>query len=64
MEIVEPIRFFAGLALFLVGLLLLWQARGTRGFNQKKQAGVLALAAGVIVTAIGLGLFDFESLFG
>jgi hypothetical protein len=56
MEIVEPVRFFAGLALLLVGVALLWQARGTRGFNQKKQAGVMALGAAAILGGLGLGL--------
>jgi len=63
--IVEPVRFFAGIALLLVGAVLLWQARGTLGFNQKRQTGALALIAAAILCALGLGYLDFGGgLFG
>ena len=64
MEIVEPIRFIAGLALLAIGLLMLWQARGTRGFNQHRQAGMVALAGGGLLVALGLGYIQISGLFG
>lgn len=65
MEIVEPVRFFAGIALFAVGLVFLWQGRGTRGFNQKKQTAMVAMIGAAILAALGLGYIEFgEGLFG
>jgi hypothetical protein len=48
----------------LVGLAFLWQARGTRGFNQKRQTGVIALGGGGLLVALGLGWLDFGGLLG
>ena len=59
MEIVEPLKLFAGGVLLLVGILFLWQAQGTRGFSQKKQAGALALIGARLLAAVGLGYLDF-----
>jgi len=64
MEIVEPIRFIAGLALLVVALLVLWNARDTRGFNQHRQAGTVALAGGGLLVALGLGYVQISGLFG
>jgi hypothetical protein len=64
MTIVEPARFIAGLVFLLVGLAFLWQARGTRGFNQRRQTGVVALGGGGVLVALGLGWLDFGSLLG
>jgi cytochrome c biogenesis protein CcdA len=59
MEIVEPIRFGVGIVLLIVGAAFLWQARGTRGFGQKRQTGAVMLAGGALLVALGLGLIDF-----
>lgn len=59
MDIAEPIRFFAGIALLLVAAVLLWRARGTSGFNQKRQAGMLALAGGGLLVTLGLGYISW-----
>ena len=58
MTIVDTTKFGIGIAFVLVGAVLLWSARGGRGFNQKKQAGALALLAGAVFLAIGLGYLD------
>ena len=64
MEIAEPIRFVAGLALLAVGVAFLWNARGTRGFNQHRQAAMVALAGGGLLVALGLGYIQIIGLFG
>jgi uncharacterized membrane protein len=62
MHIVEKLKFAVGVVSLLIGLVMLWRARGTRGFNQARQMGALLLAAGIIFVAIGFGL-DIKSLF-
>jgi|GEM_PF-3241171 len=58
MEIAEPIRFAAGIVFLAIGVAMLWKGRGTRGFSQPRQAGLVALAGGAVLIALGLGLFS------
>lgn len=60
MEIVDTTKFAIGIAFLVVGAAVLVRARGTRGFNQTKQAGILFLIAAIVFVAIGLGLVDFR----
>ena len=57
-EIVEPIRFAIGIVFGVVGVAVLVLARGSRGFNQRRQIGALCLIAAVVFVAVGLGLVD------
>ena len=58
MTIVDTTKFAIGIVMLLVGAAILFRTRGTRGFNQMKQAGALMLAASVFFVAIGLGYLD------
>lgn len=58
MEIVEPIKLAIGVAFGLVGIAVLYLARGTRGFGQRKQVGALLLVAALVFAGVGLGLID------
>ena len=58
MEIVEPVRFVIGLVFGVVGAAVLVLARGSRGFNQRRQAGAMFLVAAAVFVAVGLGLID------
>lgn len=63
MHIVNMTKFVIGLVFFAVGLAVLWQAKGTRGFGQKRQAGALFLIASGVFVAIGLGYLNIHGLF-
>ncbi|HEX8639570.1 MAG TPA: hypothetical protein VF704_00270 [Allosphingosinicella sp.] len=56
MEIVDATRFVIGIAFAVAGAGVLIVARGSRGFNQRRQAGVLFLVGSVVFVAVGLGL--------
>ena len=58
MEIVDQTKFVIGLVFALAGVAMLVLARGSRGFNQRKQAGALFLVAAAVFVAVGLGLID------
>ena len=58
MEIVEPVRFVIGIVFAVVGIAVLVLARGSRGFNQRRQIGSLCLVASVVFVAVGLGRLD------
>ena len=58
MEIVDQTKFAIGIVFALAGPAMLFLARGSRGFNQRKQAGVLFLVAAAVFVALGLGLID------
>ena len=58
MHIVDTTKFAIAIVFLVVGLVILARARGTRGFNQTKQAGYLLLVAAVVFGAIGLGYLD------
>jgi drug/metabolite transporter (DMT)-like permease len=58
MEIVDTVKFAIGIVFALAGIGLLVVSRGTRGFNQRKQAGALLLVGAAVFVAIGLGLLD------
>ncbi len=64
MHIVDTMKFGFGIVLLVVGAVILWRARGGRGFNQMKQAGALMLVAGAIFLAIGLGYLDLRGMLG
>ena len=55
MVITSMLKFAAGCVFALLGLFTLWQSRSTRGFGQKRQLGLLLLAAGILFVALGLG---------
>ena len=55
MQIVETTKF-------VIGIGILVSSRGTRGFGQRKQAGLLLLVAAAVFFAIGLG-YDPRALF-
>ena len=64
MHIVDSLKFGIGIVLLVLGIVVLWRARGGRGFNQMKQAGALMLVAGTIFLAIGLGYLDIRGMLG
>ena len=55
MHIVDQIKFLIGVLFAVIGLGILFSSRRTRGFGQRKQAGLLLLVAAAIFFAIGLG---------
>ena len=64
MQIVDTVKFAIGIAFFAIGIVVLVRARGTRGFNQTRQAGILFLIGAAVFVAIGLGYLNVRSLFG
>ena len=56
--IVDQTKLILGIVFAIVGLAILLLSRGTRGFNQRRQAGALFLVASVVFVAIGLGYLD------
>jgi uncharacterized membrane protein len=60
MTIVDTTKFIGGLVLLVLGLVVLWRARKTRRFNEKKQGGVLMLAASAVFIAMGLGKLNLN----
>ena len=58
MTIVDETKLYLGIAFALVGIAVLVLSRGTRGFNQRRQAGALFLAGAAAFVAIGLGYLD------
>jgi len=62
MQIVNTLKFAAGIVALVICIVVLVRSRGTRGFNQTRQVGAILLVAGVIFVAIGFG-FDIKSLF-
>jgi hypothetical protein len=57
MHIVDTIKFVIGIVFLVLGLAVLLHSRRSRsrGFGQRKQAGVLMLVAAAVFIAIGLG---------
>jgi drug/metabolite transporter (DMT)-like permease len=55
MHIVDQTKFLIGVLFAVIGLVILVSSRRTRGFGQRKQAGVLLLIAAAVFIAIGLG---------
>lgn len=56
MVITSTLKFAVGCLFLVLGLFSLWQSRTQRGFGQKRQLGLLLLAAGAVFIALGLGL--------
>ena len=63
MHIVDQTKFLIGVLLVLVGIGVLVTSRRTRGFGQRKQAGVLLLVVAALFIAIGLG-YDPKAMLG
>ncbi len=63
MDIVNPFKFAVGIVFALLGMAMLYQGRGRRGFNKKRQMGVLLIAAAAIFVAVGLGV-DVKGMIG
>ena len=55
MEIVDATKFAIGIAFALAGIAVFVVTRGSRGFDQRKQAGAMFILAAAIFVAIGLG---------
>jgi drug/metabolite transporter (DMT)-like permease len=55
MHIADQTKFLIGVLFAVIGLGVLVSTRRTRGFGQRKQAGVLLLVAAALFLAIGLG---------
>ena len=58
MTLVDSTKFAIGIIFALIGVAVLVSSRGTRGFGQRKQAGVLFLIGAVVFVAVGLGWLD------
>jgi drug/metabolite transporter (DMT)-like permease len=58
MNIVDQTKFVIGIIFALLGVGILIISRGQRGFNQRKQAGVLFLIGSMVFVAVGLGYLD------
>jgi drug/metabolite transporter (DMT)-like permease len=63
MHIVDQTKFLIGILFALIGIGVLVSSRRTRGFDQRRQAGVLLLIVGAFFLAIGLG-HDPRALIG
>lgn len=63
MHIVHTVKFAIGVVLVLIGLAILFQERGRRGFGQKRQLGALLIVAGAAFIALGLGI-DIKAMIG
>jgi drug/metabolite transporter (DMT)-like permease len=55
MHIVQQTKFLIGLLFAVVGIAVLVSSRRQRGFNQRKQAGLLLLVGAALLIAVGLG---------
>lgn len=64
MHVADQTKLILGIVFALIGIGVLVSARGSRGFGQRKQAGVLLLVAAIVFAAIGLGLIDIHGLLG
>ena len=58
MTIVDQTKFIIGIVFAVIGIAVLVSSRGTRGFGQRKQAGVLFLIGAIVFVAVGVGLLD------
>ena len=58
MTIVDQTKFIIGIVFAVIGIAVLVSSRGTRGFGQRKQAGVLFLIGALVFVAVGVGLLD------
>jgi drug/metabolite transporter (DMT)-like permease len=63
MHIVDQTKFLIGILFAVIGIVILFASRRTRGFDQRKQAGVLLLVVAALFIAIGLG-HDPRALIG
>lgn len=59
MTVVDTTKFVIGIVFALIAVAILVQSRGSRGFNQRRQAGALFLVAAVVFLALGLGQLHF-----
>jgi hypothetical protein len=58
MAIVDGTKFGIGILFLVVGLGILVLSRGTRGFDQRKQAGALFLVGAAVFISVGLGWLE------
>ena len=58
MTVVDSTKLAIGILFGIVGAGVLIFSRGTRGFNQRKQAGALLLVGAAVFIAVGLGYLD------
>jgi hypothetical protein len=58
MTIVDTTKFVIGILFALMGLAVLFASRGSRGFNQRRQAGALFLVGAMVFVCVGLGVID------
>ena len=58
MEIVDATKFAIGIAFAVIGAAILVLSRGSRGFDQRRQAGALLLVGAVVFVLVGLGVLD------
>jgi len=56
MALADPLRFAIGIVFVLLGIVMFVVSRGTKGFNQRRQAGALAVVGGGFFLVTGLGL--------
>ena len=63
MHIVHTAKFAIGVVFILIGLVILFQERGRRGFGQKRQLGTLLVVVGAAFIAVGLGV-DIKAMIG
>lgn len=56
MTVADPLRLAIGIVFVLLGIVMFVVSRGTKGFNQRRQAGALAIAGGAFFLVTGLGL--------
>ena len=58
MGVVDQTKLIVGIVFALVGVALLVIQRGSRGFNQQRQAGAMLLVGAVVFCGIGLGYIN------
>jgi drug/metabolite transporter (DMT)-like permease len=63
MHIDEQTKLVIGILFVIIGVVILFVSRRTRGFGQRRQAGVLLLIVGALFIAVGLG-HDPRTLIG
>jgi len=63
MHIVDQTKFLIGVLFAVIGVVILVSSRRTRGFGQRKQAGVLLLVVAALFIAVGLG-YDPKAMLG
>jgi len=63
MHIVHQAKFIIGIVFAILGVGVLISSRRSRGFGQRRQAGVLMLVVAAVFVALGLGV-DIKGMIG